>query len=231
MAACLVAAAARPARAGTVVIESFENTLDGWSVGVQQSANFTNTGFSTTLGVTNGTYALSVGPTATNTGANPNYSIMLSSPAYGTAQAIALTQTLATATSISFDVYAPPASFGYYLQFEAATQTNAAGYPYAGLAANYSATNIGQETTLTTPITPAENATFAADAAQGISTLLDLQVGGGYTAGNETFEIDNVVATVPDAAPEPTSLALFGAAGVGLASRRRARRQICTRGS
>jgi len=229
--AALLAAAARPARAGSVLIESFENTLDGWSINGDQAANFTNVGFttSTTAGVTNGSYALQIGATAANAASanpvGPSYQILLASPVYTSPFAINLTNTLATATSISFDIYTPYNSFGYYLQFEPALQTNAAGYPYIGLT-GFNATNIGSETTLTAPLTASENATFAADAAAGVGTVLDLQVGGGYSAGNETFAIDNFEATVPDvASPEPASMCLFGLPAAALLARRRAGRR------
>src|ERR1035441_3853607 len=63
------------------VLESWENTADGWTVVSQGSPpNFQSDGFSQTTGVTNGQYSWAIGPTATNTSSGPNYGALLASP-------------------------------------------------------------------------------------------------------------------------------------------------------
>lgn len=109
------------------LIESFENTLDGWQVVPPSNPQAFVPGFSSTTGVTDGNYSLSI----TGTGnAGPNYAQMLLSPA--TTQ---LTSVLANAASVSLDVYAPPNSFGYYLQFDVDIYNPDTGYVSLG---NYS---------------------------------------------------------------------------------------------
>jgi hypothetical protein len=49
-------------------------------------------------------------------------------------------------------------------------------------------------------------------AASSYASSLVYQVGGGYSAGNETFYVDNLRVTVP----EPATLGLLGFGGLGL---------------
>jgi hypothetical protein len=175
------------------LIESFENTLDGWSV--LQGAY--TAGFSTTTGVTDGSYSLSLTGTA-----GPSYGQMLGSPS-----TTLLTSELAGASALSFDVYAPGGSFGYYLQFDVVNNSDTGymsldGYSYSGV-------SIGGESTVTVPVSASLQSALAASPN---GTSIYIQVGGGYSDGNETFYLDNVRLTP---APEPATLALMG---LGMAS-------------
>jgi hypothetical protein len=207
---------APPAHAA--LIESFENTLDGWQVPSpfgSQTANFQVAGFSGT-GATDGAVSLAIGPTATNTGTGPNYSQMMISPDQTTAYAANLTTLLANAGSVSLDIFTPPGSFGFFLQFDVDINNSATGFVSLD-GFSYPSTNIGSETTITVPVTPAQNALLAGS---GTGTQLIVQVGGGYTAGNETFFIDNI-RTTP--APEPVSIFSCGVAAGWFLLRRRSR--------
>ena len=173
------------------LIESFENTLDGWTV---QNGNYT-AGFSTTTGVTDGSYSLSLTGTA-----NPSYGQMLGSPS-----TTLLTSELAGASALSFDVYAPGGSFGYYLQFDVDINNNDTGYVSLD-SYSYPGVSIGGETTVTVPISASLQSALAASPN---GTSIYIQVGGGYSDGNETFYLDNLRLT-PAAVPEPATLALLG---------------------
>ncbi|MGO8838151.1 MAG: PEP-CTERM sorting domain-containing protein [Limisphaerales bacterium] len=194
------------------LIESFENTLDGWQVPPSynpQPAFGAVSGFSTTTGVTAGSYSLSITGTG---GSGPNYSQILASPS-----SMLLTATLADAASVSFDVYTPPGSFGYYLQFD--VDINNADTGFVSLDGySYIGTAIGAETTITVPVSPSLQTALGASSNP---TSMDFQVGGGYTAGNETLFIDNILATP---VPEPSTLAIagLGAAPLLLFRRRQA---------
>ena len=185
-------------------IESWENGLDGWTVppagNSQTGANAFNPtqGFTNGTGVTDGTTAITV------TGAGPsgpNYGQLFAGPAspatpVNPGDPPTLAQMLSIAQLVSFDVYTPPASFGYYLQFDVDINNNNTGYVSLD---NYSypGTTIGSETTITVPVTPAIRAALAASTS---TTSMIIQVGGGFSAGNETFTLDNirtVVATTP----------------------------------
>jgi hypothetical protein len=194
--------------AKAALIESWENTLDGWVIPPSYNPQPTYapvTSFSTTSGVTNGSYSLVVAGTGTG---SPNYGQFGYSPS-----TLAITNILATASAITLDVYTPPASFGYYLQWQLII--NGGGLGFDQLPGQPSA-SIGNETTLSWPITPAMDATLAAS---NSPAQIILQVGGGYSAGNETMYLDNLQTV---SAPEPASIGLLGAAGL-LTLRRRHR--------
>ncbi len=185
------------------LIESFENTLDGWTV---QNGSYT-AGFSTTTGVTDGSYSLSLTGTT-----GPSYGQMLGSPS-----TTLLTSELAGASALSLDVYAPGGSFGYYLQFDIDINNNDTGYVSLD-SYSYPGVSIGGETTVTVPISASLQSALAASLNP---TSIYIQVGGGYSDGNETFYLDNVQLTP---VPEPATLALFGLgmAGVMVLRRRNA---------
>ena len=198
--------------ASAQLIESFENTLDGWQVppsyNLQPSFGAVP-GFSSTTGVTDGSYSLSVTGTG---GSGPGYGQLLVSPSM-----TLLTSELAGASALSFDVYAPGGSFGGYLQFD--VDINNADTGFVSLDSySYPSATLGAESTITVPISVALQAELAASLNP---TTLDIQVGGGYSAGNETFYLDDIRLTP---VPEPATLALFGLgmAGVMLLRRRNA---------
>lgn len=190
--------------AQSVLVNSWENSTEGW--GVQQAA-FQSDGFSTTLGVTDGTYSWAIGATSANTSTGPNYANMLG----GTAS-VGNTALLANATSVSFDIYAPAGSFGGFLQFDLAYNNSILGYnsvngySYLGISPD------GAEHTITFAITPALNASFAANPSS--TTSFNIQIGGGFSSpATEVFNIDNLrVMEVP----EPGTLALAGLGTAGL---------------
>jgi hypothetical protein len=203
-----VALGAVRARASVVLIESWENTLDGWEAPSPDGSNPSySPSFSTTTGVTNGSYSLAMTGTAA-----PSYTQMLEGPS-----SMTLTNTLASATSVSIDVFAPAGSFGGYWGFDidfdnAATGFESLdGFTYGGA----DAPPIGTEDTITVSVTPSQNAALAAS---GDPTQLFVQMGGGYTAGSETVYFDNLQATV---VPEPASMSMLGLAAIGLLGRRR----------
>ena len=187
--------------ASAQLIESFENTLDGWTV---QNGSYT-AGFSTTTGVTDGSYSLSLTGTT-----GPNYGQMLGSPS-----TTLLTSELAGASALSFDVYAPGGSFGYYLQFDVDINNSDTGYQSLD-SYSYPGVSIGGETTITVPISASLQSALAASPN---GTSIYIQVGGGFSDGNETFYLDNIRLV-----PEPATLALFGLgmAGVMVFRRRNA---------
>jgi len=118
------------------------------------------------------------------------------------------TSILGNSTSLSLDVYGPAGSFGGYLQFDVdlnnadAGFTSIDGYGYPGISPD------GTEHTITIAM-PAAYA--AALAASSNPTQIAIQVGGGFTSGNETFYLDNLRVV-----PEPSTFALLGVGILGL---------------
>jgi hypothetical protein len=210
--------AAAPAQGA--LVESFENTLDGWQVPSpfgSQGANFQVGGFSP-IGATDGATSLAIGPTVGNVGAAPNYSQMMISPDATSPYALNLTALLQNAASISYDIYTPPGSFGFFLQFDTDINNSATGFVSLD-GFSYQSTTIGSETTITVPMTAALRSALMGS---GTGTQLIIQVGGGFTAGNETFYIDNIRTSE---VPEPASLgALAGISVLTLTRRSRTRR-------
>ena len=189
------------------LIESWEGGLDGWQV---PSPGGTNTSYTaatvTTPGVTDGVDSLAVG---SSTSTSPNYSQMLLSPFVAS-----WTSLLAGASAVSLDVYTPPGSFGFFLQFD--IDVNNADTGFQSLDSfSYPSTTIGSETTITVPVSPTLQAEFAASSNP---TQFAIQIGGGSTTGNETMYLDNL-RTVP--APEPASLGLLASGFLFLGRRRR----------
>jgi len=188
------------------LLESWEGSLDGWTV--PQGASYFTYAPATKFGVTDGTYsaALIGAPSS-----QPNYGQMLLSPYEASWTAI-----LGSSTSLSLDVYGPAGSFGGYLQFDVDVNNadigyqSIDGYSYPGISPD------GNEHTITIAI-PASIA--AGLAASSNPTQIAIQVGGGFTSGNETMYLDNLRVI-----PEPSAFALlgFGVLGlVGVARRRR----------
>jgi hypothetical protein len=210
------------ARVQADVLESWNNpadaTFDSWSIPPHYStnnyANFMGS-YSTTIGVTNGSAALTVSSTSVgqSSQSGPDYSLMLASP-YNQSW----TKILAHAAGIQFDVYTPPGSFGHYLQFDVDLDNADAGY-HSLYNFCYASPQIGTETTLKFYFTPptgsvgtlfagmkpnpqtfcnsvvTQNTAYqAALAASSNPTGIFIEVGGGFTAGNETMYVDNLSA-------------------------------------
>ncbi|HTS19291.1 MAG TPA: PEP-CTERM sorting domain-containing protein [Verrucomicrobiae bacterium] len=191
--------------AQTVTIESWENTYDGWQVPSPNDANAAfspiTSGFTTKAGVTDGSYSLGI--TGNGTG-GPDYGQLLLSP-----YVAGWTPLLGSATSLSLDVYTPAASFGYYLQFDIDIDNADTGFVSLD-GYSYPATVIGSETTITVPVPAGVAATLAASSNP---TQIAIQVGGGFSPGNESMYLDNLrVAEVP----EPSTFALIGLGLLGL---------------
>jgi hypothetical protein len=85
---------------------SWENSLEGWTI---LEGNWTTTGFSTSSGVTAGTYSWNL-----TAASSPDYGPALQGPS-----SVGLTTSLINAGSVSIDVLTPVAgSFGYYQQWD-----------------------------------------------------------------------------------------------------------------
>ncbi len=194
-AALVVAFAPFTARASSVLIESWENTLDGWQAPSPDGSNSSySPSFSTTNGVTDGNYSLAMTGTA-----SPDYSIMLNSPS-----SMTLTNTLADATSVSLDVFAPSGSFGGALGIDMDIGNSATGFVSLDNY-DYQSPTIGTESTITVPISTSLASELAAS---GDPTEFYIQVGGSDTPGNETIYFDNLRAINNSTTPQqwtPTS--------------------------
>jgi len=193
--------------------ESWENTVDGWGT---IGGNMVINGFSTTLGVTEGSYSLVLGDNAASiaSSSGPNYAGQIGSTA-----STALTLDLANAASVTLDVYVPPGDFGYYLQWDLALNQNGGlgyqsvdGYSYSQTA------NIGGEKVLTWTIPSAMQAILAANPT--LPTSLNFQIGGGFTSGSDAVYLDDLTITEAPV-PEPSTLALAGLGMAGLMAIRR----------
>jgi hypothetical protein len=187
----------QPVQAATALIESWENTLDGWTV---SGGGVGSSSFSSTLGVTDGSFSLDL----TYAG-NPNYGTPMFS-----SYVPAWTSLLATHPTVSVDVFTPPASFGYYLQVQLWINNADTGYFQDG---SYLSTTIGSETTIIFPdLPPAMVATLAASSNP---TQLGFQIGGG---GAGDVYLDNFRAS---SVPEPGTLTLLSLGALGLLALRR----------
>jgi hypothetical protein len=195
---------AQRAAAQTVVYnESWENTLDGWGT---IGGNMTIGGFSTTSGVTEGSYSLILDGPASG---GPNYAGQIGSTA-----STALTLDLANASSVTLNVYVPPGNFGYYLQWDLTLNQQGGGLGYQsvdGYAYSQAAT-IGGESTLTWTIPAAMQTTLAENPT--LPTSVNFQIGGGFTSISDAAYIDNLQIT-DNAVPEPGTLALMGIGALG----------------
>lgn len=185
----------KSASAQAVLVESWENTIDGWTV---QDANYTPT-FVTTPGVTDGIYSLALTGTT-----SPTYGQMLLSP-----QTMLFTSLLGNAASLSIDVFTPPGSFGFFLQFD--FDVNNADTGFQSLDGySYMSTTIGSETTFTIPIPDGIRNALNSSANP---TAIAIQIGGGSSGSPQTMYLDNLQITP---VPEPNTMALFGFGALGL---------------
>ncbi len=187
--------------ASAALLESWENTLDGWSL---YYPNFTSS-FSASTGVTVGNYSLALtGPAPVN---SPPLYLILS------AYQSNFTTTLAASSALTLDVYTPPGSFGYYLDTQIDIINADTGFVTLGNI-NFLPTTIGFETTLSFSI---PSATAAILAASSNPTQIGIQAVGGFSEGNETVYLDNLQ-SVP--VPEPRVFDLVGLGAAGLLAMR-----------
>jgi hypothetical protein len=186
--------------------ESWENTSDGWST---IGGNMISEGFSTTFGVTEGTYSLILGDASTAT-SGPNYAGQ-----WGSTASTALTADLANATSVTLDVYVPSGDFGGFLQWDLALNGGGLGYQSVDGYNYHESATIGSEAVLTWTIPTAMQATLAANPT--LATSLNFQIGGGFTSAADAAYLDDLTITVP----EPTTMALCGLGMAGLVALRR----------
>ena len=198
----------------STLIESWENTADGWST----ISPWSSGGFSTTTGVTAGSYSWLLNCSAANWAMNS---------AVYSAGTVGMTTTLANSSSLSFDVAVPSSSaFGglYGLYFDVAV------YQPAG---NLAGTTTGSTTTFASldgygwtlgPSGGSATLTWsmptvlanALGANPSVATYLYIMA---YTGGSGAMYVDNVTVTP---VPEPGTLAFFGLGGLcGLLLRRR----------
>jgi hypothetical protein len=197
-AASLLATGARPARAA-VLVESWENTADGWVTSTENST-YSITGNSNTTGVTDQSYSLVVTGTA-----SPSYGQMLDSPS-----TMSNTTLLATAATISVDVLAG-SSFGYQ-QWSCVFNNNETGYTSIdGFSFSQSPT-LNSESTLTWTVPASVRTTLSTSPNP---TAVIFQVGGG---GGGTMYLDNLRITQ---VPEPCAASLLSIGGAAALIRRR----------
>jgi hypothetical protein len=179
---------------------SWENTLDGWvNQSGQPDTTATNYGleapflytlaYSTTTGVTSGTYSLA----ATTTGSNPGDSAVIqnSTASMGTA--------MSTASSVSFDVY-PQITGGGTVQTSFYINGTVGGYVLVGSAVTL---NANQENTVTFTLTSAERANILASLASGdyFQVGINIQSAAPLTVYFDNFVITPMAPTAPSAPP------------------------------
>jgi PEP-CTERM motif len=211
----------RPAAASGQLIESFENTLDGWTFNPSYNTqNYTST-FSTTTGVTNGSDALQInsGPSSrTQILSGFNYGALLTSP-----RTAGLAATLANASAVTIDFFAPSGALGYGPQIDLDIDDGSGVVGGTGFTStdgySYPTPTNGVEVTQTYPISAALRAELAIDAAStGVNLVIQAGSGTPTNATSPVLYIDNIVA-VP--VPEPASLGLLALGASSLMMRRR----------
>ncbi len=171
-------------------LESWENTLDGWTVDPLGKNPTYTASFSTTTGVTDGSYSLAL------TGlVYPNYAQLLSAPT-----STNMTALLAGCVLISIDVYAPTGSFGNILQFDIDIDNADTGYVSIDNFI-YEKAIIGGESNITFTVPSDIQAELALSTNP---TTLYIQIGGSDTIGNETMYLDNFQIHFPPDGTIPT---------------------------
>jgi hypothetical protein len=186
---------------------SWENSLDGWvNQSGQPDTTATNygldapfqysVGYSTTTGVTNGTYSLA----CTTAAANPGDSAVIqnSTASMGTA--------ISTASSVTMDVY-PQITGGGTVQVS--FYINGTNIPYV-LVGSTVTLNANQENTVTFALTDSQRAGVLASLASGDYFQVGININ---AAAPLTVYFDNFVITqLPSTAPTPTPTPIAGAA-------------------
>lgn len=176
--------------AQSTVVNSWENSVEGWGT---LQANWTSGGFSSTNGVTAGSYSWVL-----NAAASPDYGAALGGPA--STSITAMLASAAPEVTVSVDVYATGFS---YLQWDLTLNQNG-GLGYASTDGyNYSQSpTIGSESTLTFSVPANLRTTLAANST--LPTSLNFQIGGN---NGGTVYLDNLVITI---VPEPGAPVLGG---------------------
>jgi hypothetical protein len=163
------------------LLNSWENSLEGWTI--SEPGIWSTTGFSTTTGVTAGTYSWNL--TAVS---GPDYGLALTGPS-----STNLTTLLENAASISIDVLTPVAgSFGYYQQWDVEiNQPGGAGtISLDGDTYDQSPSIGGPESTLTWTVPAAVRQALAGHPT--LPVYLTFSIGGG---GSGTMYVDNLRVT------------------------------------
>ena len=170
------------ARAQTL-LNSWENSLEGWTIA--EPAIWSTTGFSTTTGVTFGSYSWEL-----TAASGPNYSTALNGPS-----STNLTALLANAASVSIDIDVPVGgSFGYYLQWDlSVNQPGGLGSVSVDGGQYTQAATIGGQATLTFAIPASVRSAMLAN--PSLPCYLSYAIGGGSTTGAMTIYLDNLRVT------------------------------------
>ncbi|HEX3627201.1 MAG TPA: hypothetical protein VH280_17480 [Verrucomicrobiae bacterium] len=158
------------------LLNSWENSLEGWTIA--ESGNWSTTGYSTTTGVTAGTYSWNL-----TAAAGPDYGVALVGPS-----STALTAQLVDAGSISIDVLTPVSgSFGYYQQWDLqVNQPGGAGtISLDGNTYNQSPAIGGPQSTLTWAVPASVREALAGH--PSLPVYLSFSIGGG---GSGTMYVD-----------------------------------------
>ncbi len=173
---------AAPAVNAQTLINSWENSTEGWSI--LETGTWTSGGFSTTTGVTQGTYSWQLNATSVD------YGPTLQGPS-----STNLTELMANAASLSMDVVVktngPTFGFGLQIDLEVnqpggAGTISVDGYTYPGGIFTPGLTN-GSVNTISWPVSQAVRT--ALDNNQNLPCYLTISVGGG---GGGTIYIDNL---------------------------------------
>jgi hypothetical protein len=183
------------AQAQTVLINSWENSLEGWSI--EETGIWSTTGFSTN-DVTQGSYSWNL-----TAASGPDYGAAIEGPS-----STGLTAILGNTASISIDVATPiGGSFGYYQQWDLVINqpggigyTSVDGYCYCG--GGYP--NIGGSNTLTWTIPASISSGIAASPLAPCQIVF--QIGGGFNSSvGNTMYLDNLRANLIGP-PQPAQL-------------------------